>query len=771
MRLPFVLSFAFLAVAQPAKLCPISGRVLDPTGAAVSGAQVTITSRDGHFRRSVQSQRDGAYKIEAPCAAEYLLQARTSGLDSPQPRALRLTSADTAPVDLQLELSRVASEVTVTASGTPQRVDEISKALDVIDSAALDRRAEFSLVEALRLTPGLRVLQFGGPGAFSQIQARGQRATDTSILIDGFRFRDAAAVQGDASGYLGDLMVVNPERIEILRGSGSSLYGTNAIGGAINVVTDSGGGPTRGSLLADGGGLGMARALGRLAGGFAQDRLRYAAGLTHVNVTRGVDGDDRYRNTSGQGFLEWQIAPAASLSGRVLAGDAFLGLNDLPFAAPATALPARGFVPAVAGITYTPSPNDPDSRRVADFFSGLVAFRHRPRPGVSYRLGYQGLATDRDNLDGPAGTRFEPAFRTGNRFFSRVDTLQARADIEAGRRHLLSAGWEFEREFYDNHSRDNNPVDARRVDARVRIAQRSHTAFAQDQIRLLADRLQVSLSGRWQSFQLNRPQFTGGPPRFEGVKLAPPPDAYTGDGSIAYFLPKSGTKIRAHAGNGYRVPSLYERFGTSFFGGSFSAFGDPSLKPERSIAFDAGIDQYLASARYRVSGTFFYTRLQEVIGFGFTGYINTGGGLARGVELSFQGRPTRSLTIDSSYTYTNADDRTSRFPDGGLRALHIYQHMFALTATQSFARRWDATVDFLAASDYLWAFFAGSGNRGFVFPGPRKADLVVGYTLTLAERRTLRLYGKVENFLNRTYYEDGFRTPKAWAVFGVKYGF
>lgn len=770
MRLAAVLAivFASRADAQPGKSCQLSGTVSDPTGATVVDAVVIATSRDGQIRRSARSGLDGRFQIEAPCPAEYLLEARAEGLGA-RPSILRVPAGQGASVDLRLELARVDGAVTVTATGTPQRADEIAKALDVIEAPALERRAEFSLVEALRLTPGLRALQFGGPGSFVQIQTRGMRAADTALLIDGFRFRDAAAVQGDASGYLGDLMMISADRIEVLRGSGASLYGTNAIGGAVNLVTDSGGGPTHGSLLADGGGLGLFRGLGKLAGGWRQDRLRYAAGLTHVHSTRGVDGDDRYRNTSGQGFLEWRLSPAASLSGRVFAGDAFLGLNDLPFAA--SPLPASGFVPAVARATFFPAPNDPDSRRVADFFSGLVAFSHRPAPGLSYRLGYQALVTDRDNLDGPAGTRFEPAFQTANRFFSRIDTLQARADLETGRGHLLSAAWEFEREFYDNHTRDRNPAQAQRVDARVRIPQRSHTVFVQDQARFLADRLQLSLSGRWQNFQLDHPQFTGAPPRFQGAVFPSPPNAWTGDAAIAYLVPRRGTKLRAHAGNGYRVASLFERFGTSFFGGSFSAFGNPRLKPERSIAFDAGVDRYFASARYRLSGTYFYTRLQEVIGFGSSGYINTGGGLARGVEVSFQGRPARSLTMESSYTHTNADDRVSRFPGGELRSLHIFNHMFTVTATQSFARRWEATVDFLAASEYLWAFFATGGNRGFLFPGPRKADAVIAYTLPLGDRRSLRLYGKAENFLNRSYYEDGFPTPRAWAVFGLRYGF
>ena len=128
----------------------------------------------------------------------------------------------------------------------------------------------------------------------------------------------------------------------------------------------------------------------------------------------------------------------------------------------------------------------------------------------------------------------------------------------------------------------------------------------------------------------------------------------TGDPSIAYFAQQTGTKLRAHAGNGYRIPSLYERFGGSYFFGGFSALGDPALRPDRLLAFDAGIDQYLGS-RAKLSVTYFYTRIQEAIVFDFSGlinpttdpygrfggYRNTGGGLARGMEVSVETSLTR----------------------------------------------------------------------------------------------------------------------------------
>ena len=162
---------------------------------------------------------------------------------------------------------------------------------------------------------------------------------------------------------------------------------------------------------------------------------------------------------------------------------------------------------------------------------------------------------------------------------------------------------------------------------------------------LFDGRLQVAGSMRGQRFALSRPEFSLTNAPFSGVTLADPPTAFTFDGAAAYSFRSTGTKLRAHVGNGYRVPSLYERFGTFFstFGTpTFIALGDPFLKPEKTLAYDAGIEQDLARERLRLSATYFYTRINDIIGFGnvvpnigptarpFGGYENQKGGIARG---------------------------------------------------------------------------------------------------------------------------------------------
>jgi outer membrane receptor protein involved in Fe transport len=237
------------------------------------------------------------------------------------------------------------------------------------------------------------------------------------------------------------------------------------------------------------------------------------------------------------------------------------------------------------------------------------------------------------------------------------------------------------------------------------------------------------------------------------------------------------------------VPSLYERFGTffsSFGGASFFALGDPGLKPEKSIAYDAGIEQVLLNNRARLSATYFYTALVDTIGYGnsvraignttrpFGGYLNTKGGIARGAEFSGTVRPTATTEIFASYTYTNSDQRVEQVTGSGvIQSLGIPSQQFTLVATQRIGRFW-ANIDVLATNDYLAPIFSGETFNSYVyrFRGNRRADVTAGYTFPIKKDRfNVRVHGTFENLFNHEYYENGFRTAGRNARAGLAFSF
>jgi vitamin B12 transporter len=796
----FVLYFFAVHLAAANGLT-VSGRVLDPSGQPVPHAKVRLLQSAGADSSTTYTGGNGSYSFNEIAPGDYLLDASSTGLSVARPVAITLMSNSSETIDLKLIVSVQRSQVTVTAANSPQSIDLVSKALDVVNVEQAERRGIFSVPDSLAQVPGLRITTRGGPGSLTTIQTRGLRATDTAVLIDGFRLRDNTAIQGDATAFLSDLFLVDSSQIEVLRGSGSSLYGTNSMGGTINIITDQGGGPVHGDFDYQSGGLGLNRGLARVAGGALHDRLLYSAGIANLNEINGVNDGGAARNWSAQGGISYSVLPTLRIGGRVFADTDYLQfqviptpgtipdttyVNAIPPSPSQLALANRGLPYDATGATFIPNLNDPDARRNGHFASGLFYAEQQLTPRWSWRVNYQSVGTHRDNIDGPGGPGiFQPAFRTTDQYDGRVDTVQARTDFIANPWQTLTAGYEFEYERYRNFATDANPNVAQRPYYFIDEAQKTNAAFAQDQMRLFSGRLLVLLSGRFQNFQLDKPYFLGADSPYPGIRLPSPPNAFTGDTSVAYFVHKSSTKIRAHGGNGFREPSLYERFGSYFYGNAFTAIGDPRLSPERSVSMDAGIDQYLWGQRLKLSGTFFYTRLQQVISYDtlgiitpatdpygrFGGYFNTGGGLAHGVELNGEFRPARSTLVQASYTYTNAIDRTSQFATGTainpIQTPRIIPHTFTFRASQEVAKNLELAADFVGGSHFLYPIYGSA----FRFDGPRQLGLSANYAIPLTDRVGMRLYTRVWNTLGQNYFEDGFQTPGRWAVGGIRLSF
>ena len=187
----------------------------------------------------------------------------------------------------------------------------------------------------------------------------------------------------------------------------------------------------------------------------------------------------------------------------------------------------------------------------------------------------------------------------------------------------------------------------------------------------------------------------------------------------------------------------------------------------------------MIGSRLTLSGTAFYTKLQESIlfvnelpaddPFGRTfGYQNGGGGISRGFELSAHVSPTTRTNIGLSYTYQNSDSNTPTIGADYYKVLGQSPQLFTATAAQWFGPRVNVSFDMSAYSKYTNTI-AGAGDRQFVFDAPVKADAAFHYDRPLAEHRSADFYVKVENILNQRPYEDGFIGPKIWAVAGVRY--
>jgi vitamin B12 transporter len=785
----------------------LRGNVVDPQGNSVPDARVQVFGQDPTPLATTHTGASGEYRFDGIAPGSYVVAIQKDGFRG-KTIPVQLTAA-TGEIQVVLELAGLSQTVVVTAAGEAQMLDEVSRSITVISHDEIENRDDHSYWDLLQTVPGLSIQNLGGPGQYTTISALGLPVADTAILMDGLRFRDAASPQADASGFIETLNIISPDHVEILNGSGSSLYGTDAVGGVINIVSQEGGSPLHGELQVEGGGLAMYRGRGVLGGGALHNRFTWNVAINHLNILNGVDGHSPWRSTGAQAIAQYAVSPRVNISGRFWGTDDFLMYGNVPtnIGIPAANLPATGTIPAIApslqsvaayangqpanfgNATYIPNVWDPDNRRVSDFLVSAVILKGVISPKVNWQASYQNVDTKRVYQNGPGGVGYQPAADDYSGYQGTVDTVGGRLTAVPTTWLTLIGGYEFEREIYRDHQDNNLPSPGLVIES-TRSEQRSNAGYFAAQSSFLNHRLMISLSGRVQTFDVFEPDFQyigaiSNP--YAGVPINAP-HALTGDASAAYLFSRSNTKVRGHVGNAYRAPGLYERFGVSFYNNPLvadqvilSPFGDPNLAPDRFNSVDGGIDQYLFHDRIRVSATFFYTRIAQLISYVYalpqpdpygriSGYMDTSGGISRGAEVSVEARPMSTLSVTASYTYTNADTDTDSTVPGYYQVFDLPRHKASLVAIQQWNRRLDTTFDLHSYSSYLDPF-VGYGSA-YLFSGYTKADLVGSYQFWQREHQVARVYCKIDNLFNKLYYDGGgYREPGLTALAGVRYSF
>jgi outer membrane cobalamin receptor len=743
---------------------------MDQSGALIPAATVNLSSREGPVR-SGQSDQKGSYSFTGLIAGEYLLEVRIPGFRS-QVTALTIRDGDDRELDVNLSVAGIDDQVVVTASGTTQSAEEASKSITIVDDKDIERRDSLALTDALQDVPGLRVEQLGGPGAFSKIFVRGMRVVDTSLLIDGIRVRDASDFRGSINPFLGDLLINNVDRVEVLRGSGSSLYGSNAVGGVINLIPPDGAGPPRFDFAFEGGSLGALREQARVTGG-AGARFGYSFSATRLDVNDGVHGSEVYRNTSAGGHAHYNITPNISVRGTFTLAHGFGRLTDSPFPI-GPAGNEFGFATGNGVVKgFVENEVNPDSFRLATLLVGSVTFSHQVDSVYSYSVSFQSVSTRSLFSNGPDQSPiarqlgvFE--FVGDTHLEGLIDTLNFTNSVVAGRHNLITAGIESERESFGQEFLSPSSSTPRTTDRQSSLA-----VFGQDQLSLLDGRFRLLAAIRSQGFDIKNPESV---PAIQGIPIK---RALTGDGSLAYAILSSGTKLRAHVGNSFRAPSLSERF--TIFNGM--RIGNPFLRPERGLSLDGGLDQRLLHDRIQFSATYFYNRLQEIItATNGLQEINSRGALSRGLELSLAMSPVAGLDLRAAYTYVNSaqilPDNTLRFdnvvlPAGAsVASFSIPSHSFSFEANQKFRHGLNLNFDLYAASKHVFPLFDPVifSEVLFDFGGYTRAGLGATYTWILRDKQ-LSLSARFNNVFNTTVFEEGFRAPGHTATAGVKYRF
>ena len=635
-RLLFVAALGVSSVSA----AEIRGSVKTQDGQAVSQAVVRLSS-SASSHEAVTGTR-GEFSLDVPDGS-YVATVRGFEVDASK---VVVAGHDIA-LDISLRPARIREEVVVAATRSRTAISSVGVSASVLDDSDLKERQTLRLTDALSELPGINTATTGGVGAQSSLFVRGGESRFARILIDGVPVNEPGGFFN-----FGTLLTPDVERIEVVRGSFGTLYGSDALAGVISLQTMpmDGGRRLRGS--AGGGDLGSSSF--SVTGSEKRGPLSGAISLGRSKT------DNEGPNADFRSDLL-----AASFERRLNSDGSIFGSFRLNTSEGGT-----------AGPTVFGRP-DLDARYERDLMIGSLGSHFRSGPlSHSVRVGFKSddqLSTD--PLDsgsyrpvyGPQRAAFDSSdFSNPNGYANNTDRLFGTYEVRGQiRSHSLTAGGDIERETGELGTVGDPPLSPKRV---------SYGAFLQDQI-ALTSRAFGTLS--------LRAEHNGS----TGTTLVP-------HASAAWVAARGSSfdlTLRASGGAGIKAPSFFESYGTSSY-----ALGNPDLQPERGRTYDAGADLRLGD-RLKLQATYFHHQYLDQIAYKVVSYSpfigtyeNLGETRARGLEAAFEWRPSSHLRFLSNYTFQNSEIVTSTSTDPqlavGKELRRRPRHQGSVTAEASHAR-------------------------------------------------------------------------------------
>jgi vitamin B12 transporter len=611
-------------------------------------------------------------------------------------------------------------ETVVTADRVAVPAALVSASVTVITREEIERRQYRTLNEALRNVPSTTVVQSGGPGKSTSVFIRGGNANQTLLLIDGVRAGDPSQVNGAPN--FAHFLLDNVDRIEVVRGPMSTLYGSDAIGGVVNLITRKGSGPLKAVAFGELGSYGTFSMGGSVQG--AEGVFNYNLALQALSTggfsavprrfSPGIENeDDGYWNVSFNGRLGLDLADNFQLS-------LFSRVNA-----------AR---------------NDYDA-----FLSEDPNLRERQRQ-VSQRL-----QADWQLFDGQWKQTFAVSFLQVNRRdtdgFDPINFTPFAPDAKnRGRR------WQFD---WQNDLRVSDQVgvvfgvDAYRDSLKARST--FNFGFPANNVDEWARTIGGYVNVRWTPNEAL--SLTAGA-RLEDHDAFGTAATWRLGGT--YSFKDTGTRLRAAFGTAFKAPSLDQLY-LDF--PAFGFFANPDLKPERSIGGEVGVDQALWNGKAKVGLTLFRNDIRDLIvsascGIGCTTLTNAGKARNQGIETYAEMRPWETVSFRVDYTYLHARDRVTGAP-----LVRRPRHAVDVAASWTPLPGWQIGAELTHRG--------GRTDRDFAqFPSPivdLEAYRTVRVTTSYDVTPGVRLFGRVENLTDKRYDDPlGFRTPGLSAFAGVR---
>ncbi len=573
----------------------------------------------------------------------------------------------------------------VSASRRLIPIEKATRAVTVITREEIERSGKVFLLDLLRGLPGVTVVQLGTFGREAHIMIRGVNKESTLVLLDGVQINNL----NQSLAALQHLTTANIERIEIIRGTQSVLYGADAVGGMIHIITKP---DVKGGLHGNGrfeyGTYETFYEEGELLGGW--DRFSFSGTAGRMD-TKGLAENDAYENTTGRGHAKLKVTENSDLDVAFHYYNSQVGIDDGLIGGRFRTDPNRSSKSRqqVLNSKYTVSLFNWWEQYFQYSFFHNAEFSIDPRnPG----------ATGAD----PEASKFK--------LDSDRHTLEYQSNFYIQDFDVLTVGYEFEHGA--TKSKSSGTYD--------RLAQ-NHGWFAQNELTLWEVWTLVG------GIRLDNHELYG----LEASPLF----------SSGLWIAKTMTKLKGSFGRGFRAPTFNQLF--------FPNFGVPTLSPETSWNWDAGLEQFYWDRRGSFSVMYFDNRTKNLI-LNLTKATNVGRARSQGVEFEHRIKLLDGLFFNTNYTYTHAIDVSTE-----KRLLRVPRHQGKFGLTYDYQR-------FHVTADWIWV--GSREDSGAVrLDEYSRLDFAVFFDVT----KFAQIYWRVENATNDHFYEaNGFDMPSTRFVIG-----
>lgn len=591
----------------------------------------------------------------------------------------------------------------------PTPVSQIASSITVITAADIERDQRRTVVDALQAVPGLNIVQSGGPGGQTSVFIRGTNSNHTKILLDGIDVGDASNPTGNFD--LGNLLTGDIDRIEVLRGPQSGLYGSDAIGGVISITTKSGKGPATVRARVEGGSFGTVNSFGGVSGSQGPVSYNFNVEQYHTSGAQVTplellpSGQKRFTNNYDNKTFSTKVGVdvsenlALNFTGRYT--EALLGFTGSD---PTFSFPADQQSRMASTQLFT------RSEAVVSALDG----RWKNYFGANFNV------QRRNNFD-PYGldfTTFLPApFSTNNGERNKYDWRSVASFLPG---QTLVAGAEYETERF-NSSTVSTKENGNRG------------AYVELQSQF-ADRFFVVSNVRIDDNDAFGDHTT--------YRIAP-----------AFIVPGTETKLKASYGTGFKAPSL-----TQLYDNTFNS-NNPNLKPEESRGYDVGFEQPIANDRVRFGSTYFNNDITNLIVADPTDPFfknqNIGSAKTSGFESFVAVTFNDRFKVRFDHTYTDAVDAST-----GLELVRRPRNKMSYTAIWTPIDDLTLSATAISFSSFLDVPRFGFGN--VTTPGYTIVNLAANYKVADG----VTAFARIDNLLNEQYVNpDGFLRP-GFSVFG-----